>query len=77
MAALLVLASLACAGTRLFLTEERRDSGAMLQSVLYKIADVTGWNQDLRGVCSAVQVILAFLINARTLKRTIDYAGSP
>jgi hypothetical protein len=26
---------------------------------------------------SAAQVILAFLINARTLKRTIDYAASP
>ena len=26
---------------------------------------------------SGAQVILAFLINARTLKRTIDYAGAP
>jgi hypothetical protein len=26
---------------------------------------------------SGAQVILAFLINARTLKRTIDYAASP
>ena len=61
----LVLASLACAGTRLLLSELRRDKGALLQSALFQIADAANSKPDLPELCSAVHQILGSMMDVQ------------